>query len=471
MTGTKVIWNKFDLLSRRRSLIVFSLFFSWLLAFPFNGRVLHALAYKAGVDIRLMVFYSVAAHFVGLILWGFAIRTMAAARRLMLFSIAFAMATTALFFLPPFWLWTPCLALASFLTGGCVASWGFFFRAFTPPKERIKTAADALIGSNLLMIFLNIAAMWCSPFVGLGLCLLVLTGAGLFALRLPIAEAGMLAVSEKQQQVSVAKPLAFLYLFIAIITFNSGLMYQVLNPAFEHLDWLVSWYWALPYVAALYIMRNLPQTVNRTYILYAAIAMIGFAFLAFSVFDRSAGSYLVINTLMLGAFGIYDLFWWSILGEMLDLSANAAMILGIGLSANVLGVLTGGIIGQAIGADGGRSSSLLALAIVCTVMVILPPLSKYLGNVLNTHIYLTSFMEMTPEKQQRTIRIQVESGVLTERESEIATLIIQGRTYKQVASELYISENTVKTHVKNIYAKYGVQNRNQLLHLVMESKK
>ena len=308
-------------------------------------------------------------------------------------------------------------------------------------------------------------------FCCLGLCLLVLTGAGLFALHLPIAEAGRPAASEREQQVSVAKPLAFLYLFIAIITFNSGLMYQVLNPAFEHLDWLVSWYWALPYVVALYIMRNLPQAVNRTYILYAAIAMIGFAFLAFIVFDRSAVSYVVINTLMLGAFGIYDLFWWSILGEMLDLSANAARILGIGLSANVLGVLAGGIIGQMIGADGGRNSSLLALAIVCTVLVILPPLSKYLGNLLKTQVYLTSFIEMVPEKQQQAIRIKVASGTLTERENEIATLIIQGKTYKQVANELYISENTVKTHVKNIYAKYGVQNRNQLLHLIMENKK
>ncbi len=63
---------------------------------------------------------------------------------------------------------------------------------------------------------------------------------------------------------------------------------------------------------------------------------------------------------------------------------------------------------------------------------------------------------------------------MTERESEIAALIVRGKTYKQVVGELHISENTVKTHVKNIYAKYkniyakcNVQNRNQLLHLVI----
>ena len=69
-----------------------------------------------------------------------------------------------------------------------------------------------------------------------------------------------------------------------------------------------SWYWAFPSIIALYIMSNLPRKTNRTYILYIAIAMIGFSFIAFMTLDRSAPSYLVVNTLMLGAYGVYDLF-------------------------------------------------------------------------------------------------------------------------------------------------------------------
>lgn len=80
---------------------------------------------------------------------------------------------------------------------------------------------------------------------------------------------------------------------------NSGLMYQVLNPAFAHHEWLVSWYWALPYIVALYIMKNLPQNTNRTYILYVGISMIGLAFIAFMTVEPSAGAYLLVNTLML----------------------------------------------------------------------------------------------------------------------------------------------------------------------------
>lgn len=58
---------------------------------------------------------------------------------------------------------------------------------------------------------------------------------------------------------------------------------------------------------------------------------------------------------------------------------------------------------------------------------------------------------------------------LTERESEIATLLIKGKTYRMIAGELFVSENTVKTHVKNIYSKTGVQSRTQLMNLLLDT--
>ena len=42
---------------------------------------------------------------------------------------------------------------------------------------------------------------------------------------------------------------------------------------------------------------------------------------------------------------------------------------------------------------------------------------------------------------------------LTTRETDVWTLKRVGHSYKEIAAELYISENTVKKHLKNIYAK------------------
>lgn len=452
--------------NRRLSVIVFSLFSAWLLAFPFQGQILYALAASRQVFAEGFITMAIYSHFMGLLLCGFLVKTIKGAKTLMLGSIIICLLASAVFFLPPSGLWLPALIVCSFLSGCFVAAWGFFFQGCTPRNERIKTAADGLIISNLLMILLNMTAIHLTAYTGLTLAMLMLGAAFFFALRLPNNQTRN---GSGSAAVSIMKPLGLLCLFIGLLTINSGLMYQVLNPAFVHLEWLVSWYWAVPYVLALYIMRNLPRKSNRTYLLYVAIAMIGFAFIVFMLIDRSALSYVIVNTLMLGACGVYDLFWWSILGEMLDLVKNPARLLGIGLSANVLGVLLGALVGNSITSLEVQSpnSTLLALSIVCLSLVILPPLHRQLTLLLKEHVFLTMVADLPVNEADNLPKNIKGFNQLTERESEIAALLLKGKTYRMISQELRVSENTVKTHVKNIYAKVGVQSRTELMNILL----
>ena len=50
---------------------------------------------------------------------------------------------------------------------------------------------------------------------------------------------------------------------------------------------------------------------------------------------------------------------------------------------------------------------------------------------------------------------------LSERELEVLQLIAEGLSNQQIASQLYLSLNTVKVHSRNIYDKLGVHNRTQ----------
>lgn len=52
---------------------------------------------------------------------------------------------------------------------------------------------------------------------------------------------------------------------------------------------------------------------------------------------------------------------------------------------------------------------------------------------------------------------------LTERELEVVALLAQGRSRISIGEKLYISENTVRTYVKNIYAKLDVHSKQELL--------
>ncbi len=49
--------------------------------------------------------------------------------------------------------------------------------------------------------------------------------------------------------------------------------------------------------------------------------------------------------------------------------------------------------------------------------------------------------------------------MLSEREVDVLKLLLIGRANYEIAKELFISINTVKTHVKNIYKKTHVKNR------------
>lgn len=50
---------------------------------------------------------------------------------------------------------------------------------------------------------------------------------------------------------------------------------------------------------------------------------------------------------------------------------------------------------------------------------------------------------------------------LTGREVEVIQLIADGRTSREIGEKLYISENTVKNHVRNILDKLGLHSRNE----------
>lgn len=75
---------------------------------------------------------------------------------------------------------------------------------------------------------------------------------------------------------------------------------------------------------------------------------------------------------------------------------------------------------------------------------------------------------ITMEQQNQNSELSI-SEMLTRREREIAALLIKGKTYRTIANELHVSENTVKTHVKNIYSKTGVNNRAELINLLLDT--
>ena len=64
-------------------------------------------------------------------------------------------------------------------------------------------------------------------------------------------------------------------------------------------------------------------------------------------------------------------------------------------------------------------------------------------------------------KNKRTVSLADEELSLTKRELEILECLAQGYSDKEIASSLYISEHTSRTHIRNIYHKMDVHSRSQ----------
>ena len=461
-------WN-----GRLQSILAFSLLSVYILSFLFEGQILYGLLDLHGVPASNYIIQAIAAHFFGLLTSGLFTKSTTKAKLVVFCGIGVSLLATIPFFFDPSPLWTIGLVVGGYASGAALAAWGYFLKAFTPKQERLKTCADVLICSNIMMVIINVLTIKLSPFIGLTMVMLCLLIGMICTWELNVDTQQQTSVQRKGRAMGeLRNALLLLCLFIAVLTINSGLMYQVINPAFQHLTALTSWYWSFPYIVALLFMRNLPRRAKHSRMLYAGMAMMMGAFISFMVLGRNPLDYFLIDTLMLAACGIFDLFWWSILGKMLDYTENPSQVLGVGLAANVLGVLSGGVIGLAATSTQSLTAevTVMALTVVCITLAILPVLNRRLVLLLESHAYLVAY-DTLGESQQTAVLYQIEAlDPLTGREQEVLEKILSGKSNREIAATLYITESTVKTHVRNIYSKYAVHSRAELISRLLKGE-
>lgn len=81
---------------------------------------------------------------------------------------------------------------------------------------------------------------------------------------------------------------------------------------------------------------------------------------------------------------------------------------------------------------------------------------------------------LSPEVTAPVLRALMQGGheappsVLSEREMEILDMLALGQTTQQIANGLFLSENTIKTHVRHILEKLGAANRTEAVSKAMQ---
>ncbi|WP_108803525.1 LuxR C-terminal-related transcriptional regulator [Aquimarina sp. Aq107] len=86
-------------------------------------------------------------------------------------------------------------------------------------------------------------------------------------------------------------------------------------------------------------------------------------------------------------------------------------------------------------------------------------LSMFLNGIAGFIILTLVFLIIRKRKKGNSAPI----SALSNQENTIKELIISGKSNKEIANELFISINTVKTHISNIYSKLNISSRKELL--------
>jgi DNA-binding NarL/FixJ family response regulator len=79
------------------------------------------------------------------------------------------------------------------------------------------------------------------------------------------------------------------------------------------------------------------------------------------------------------------------------------------------------------------------------------------------HAVAAGFLVLPPAAAQ-----SVRRPVLTARQQQILSLLVLGLANAEIAARLYLTESTVKTHVRAIYAKLGVRSRKEAIDVVRD---
>lgn len=225
----------------------------------------------------------------------------------------------------------------------------------------------------------------------------------------------------------------FIYTIICFCTlFSSTTVESITNgiPIF----YIAAIFWALVFLVLYYKMKLDPFEIVAVYM---AVAAIGFI-----LWLLPMPQVIYISIFMQGtSLCLCNLAWFimAILSEKWNWRGIAPLAIFITL----ITVLIHSAILEVL-----RDNTALLYAVYAVIALVLLVINLYIAPYFR-RVWIDSSADAATA-------INIDFGVLTKREIEIVELVVQGYINEDIAKTLFISEHTVKTHMKNIFQKLDV---------------
>ena len=215
------------------------------------------------------------------------------------------------------------------------------------------------------------------------------------------------------------------------------------------------------YYAIGLIIAGLINDINRRWGGIICVAALVFPFVLILLNSASvSGTILwILNYAFTGLYVVYrvllfsDISWESLSIKPISQKNSLIYIAPLGLMFGRIG----DVISTGVGLFFSDSPIILniftAIMFVIAIIVFLALFSK---------LYLGIYTSQRADSETRSLMSFADYYKLTDRESIVLEHITDKMTNKEIASELFVQESTVKYHVKNILKKTGCSNRHEL---------
>jgi DNA-binding CsgD family transcriptional regulator len=452
-----------------RTIAILACFFSWLLSFPLYGPILKNF-YFHGLNPAGMGLIFTFAHALGL-LTGFLLHKLYERFLMQIGIVVTFTASIAFTWINPAFISLLCGVLG-FFAAWVVLGWSYLFSSVILSNRLGRMALIIMIanlfltGVTILVDHLTAPAVFIIVNIPLALAALLI-----FTINSPFPEEP-LGNSTVPTTVFPKKLLLYLCLAIFGLFLSGGFMYNGILPYYQQ-TLLWNCFPELIYILTLmFIWKFCPQK-DLISLVYYSVSLLGLGFIAFMVIKNNAAGFFLTTALIFAALAFLDVFLWTILGTISEVSRQPFKVFGLGLAVNLLALYFGGVIARHFSARFEHYlflMSMVALAAMYLVILIIPMLNRLFLDAIKEK-FADPVVPITPTEPSR-LRLEPvlpEMNLLTPKESEIIPFIIEGASNKEIAAQLHISENTLKVHIKNITRKFGVSGKYELLSLILNA--
>ncbi|KJS64403.1 MAG: hypothetical protein JL50_19470 [Peptococcaceae bacterium BICA1-7] len=293
-----------------------------------------------------------------------------------------------------------------------------------------------------------------------------------------------------------------LVVLLILFYLGSGFFFKLVlsssASALQETFWLTNViYWLVILVAGgcLYLFPNLDLSV-----LYRPVLpLLGAGFVLIPFF-HDLSVFLPLTLLQTG-FALFDLYTWLLFAYIAKYYQRPSYVFGMGMFLITISIFSGETLFAALFSKLSFSLEEIEIVSLCAALLMIAGTMLFQGKrdsfagwegpdeaastleinkLAETEQELECFIKETaPTPTEQTIRsINTTADPLkeqfflslelTKREKDVAVLILEGRNNPYIRGSLNISNNTLKTHLKNIYRKAEIKDRQELLDLFNE---